>query len=747
MLKRFGKPELCIVLIVGLVAGMTLFGRLTQARAAGVQDPLSAGGFFACVLTSAGGVDCWGRNASGELGDGTSIDRSVPVDVLGLTSGISAVSAGGAYACALTDRRRVKCWGDNSFGELGDGSLTSSSTAVDPSGLTSGVAAVSAGQYAACALTVAGGVKCWGDNDQGQLGDGSRTSSSLPVGVSGLGSGVVAVSAGGSHTCALTVAGGVKCWGDNDQGQVGDGTAASTSTPVGVTGLRSGVVALSAGSSDTCALTTVGAVKCWGYNDDGELGDGGALLRRSSPVNLAGLIAAPAAISAGYGHACDVSVSGAVECWGDNQFGQLGDGTTISRFTPVEVAGLRTGVSTVSTGAYDTCALTNAGAVECWGAIAWAASGRPITSLKPVHISGLDSGVLAISAGAYHTCALTSTGAVKCWGFNLGGELGNGTTVNSAVPVNVAGLGSGVTAISAGWFHTCAVTATGGAKCWGVNEHGELGDGSYINRASAVDVSGLPSAVTTISSGYDDTCAVTTNGSVNCWGGNGFGQLGDDTTASSAVPQPVSGLRSGVSALSSGQDSNCALTATAVVECWGLNNRGQLGDGTTINRSTPVNVAQLNAVTAISGTCAIAANVLKCWGDNASGKLGIDPGWTPVDTGESFFVATAPTAPAIRTVIPSDASAVVMIVEPWSDGGSPIVRMTAACRSLSGGAVRVADGSLSSIVVSGLVHADTYTCTVTATNAVGKSARSAPSMPFVATTPARQPTRRNHHVA
>jgi hypothetical protein len=252
-----------------------------------------------------------------------------------------------------------------------------------------------------------------------------------------------------------------------------------------------------------------------------------------------------------------------------------------------------------------------------------------------------------------------------------------------------------------------------------------------------VDVSGLAAAVTTISAGYDDTCAVTTTGSVSCWGGNGFGELGDGTTATSSVPQNVSGLPSGVSALSTGEDYSCALTTAGVVQCWGLNNRGQLGDGTTVNRSIPVHVPQLNAVTAISGTCAIAANILKCWGDNASGKLGIDPGWTPVDTGESFFVATAPTPPAIRTVIPADKSAVVMIVEPWSDGGSPIVRIGVACTSRSGGPARSADGSRSPIVVSGLVNAHKYTCTVTATNAVGKSARSAPSTPFVPTTSVR----------
>ncbi len=311
--------------------------------------------------------------------------------------------------------------------------------------------------------------------------------------------------------------------------------------------------------------------------------------------------------------------------------------------------------------------------------------------------------------------------------------------MNSSVPVDVSGLGSGVTAISAGWFHTSAVTVLGGAKCWGVNEHGELGDGTNINRDTPVDVSGLTSGVTSISAGYDDSSAVTTAGGVECWGENGFGQLGDGTTTSSAVPVDVSGLTSGVSALSTGEDYNCALITTGVVQCWGLNSRSQLGDGTTVNRSIPVIVPGLNSVTTISGTCAIAASALKCWGDNAFGKLGIDPGWTPVDTSESFFVATAPTAPVIRAVVPGDASAAVTFVAPWSDGGSPIIRMNVACLPLDGGPPRVASGSRDPIVARDLVNGEEYTCAATATNAVGTSARSAPSQAFVPQASFRQP--------
>jgi cysteine-rich repeat protein len=229
-----------------------------------------------CALTSGGGVKCWGDNGAGELGDGTTTDRHTAVDASGLTSGVAAIAAGNAYTCALTTDGGVRCWGYNGSGQLGDGTTTNRYTAVDVSGLTSGVAAVAAGVYHACALTTAGGVKCWGDNYYGQLGDGTRVDRHTAVDVSGLTSGVVAIDAGWFYTCALTAGGGVKCWGNNGYAQLGDGTAVDRPTPVDVSGLTSGVTAIAAGVVHACALTTSGGAKCWGDNGNGELGDGEA---------------------------------------------------------------------------------------------------------------------------------------------------------------------------------------------------------------------------------------------------------------------------------------------------------------------------------------------------------------------------------------------------------------------------------------------------------------------------------------
>ena len=253
---------------------------------------------------------------------------------------------------------------------------------------------------------------------------------------------ITAIATGGEHTCALTSGGGVTCWGDNTYGQLGDGTTANSTTPVAVAGLSSGVNAIAAGAYHTCALTSGGGVMCWGWNAYGQLGDG-TTANSTTPVAVAGLSSGVIAIAAGGGHTCALTSSGGATCWGWNASGELGDGTTTDRLTPVAVVGLSSGVTAIATGAYHTCALTRDGGATCWG---WNASGElgdgtTANSFTPVAVVGLSSGVSAIAASYAHTCALTSGGGVMCWGWNAYGQLGDGTTNDSSVPVDVVGLG------------------------------------------------------------------------------------------------------------------------------------------------------------------------------------------------------------------------------------------------------------------------------------------------------------------
>jgi len=355
------------------------------------------------------------------------------------------------------------------------------------------VGSISTGMFHTCALTSSGAVKCWGDNEKGELGNGTNTDSNVPVNTSGLGSGIKTISAGLSHTCALTSSGAVKCWGNNEKGGLGNGTNTSSNVPVNVSGLGSGISAISAGGRHTCALASSGAVKCWGDNEKGELGNG-TNTDSNVPVNVSGLGTGIRAISAGGMHTCALTSSGAVKCWGSNENGRLGNGTNTDSNVPVNVSGLSSGISAISAGNFHTCALTSSGAVKCWGnnGDGQLGNGTNTGSNVPVNVSGLGSGIKTISAGA-HTCALTSSGAAKCWGENTDGELGNGTNAASNVPVNVSGLSSGIHEISASLlWHTCALTSSGAVKCWGNNGQGQLGNGTRANsETTPVTVSGF----------------------------------------------------------------------------------------------------------------------------------------------------------------------------------------------------------------------------------------------------------------
>jgi alpha-tubulin suppressor-like RCC1 family protein len=616
---------------------------------------LTAGAYHTCALTAAGAVKCWGANYRGQLGDGTIVTRSTPVGVVLTGTTAVSIAAGAASTCAVTAQGGVKCWGWNGDGQLGDGSTLDHTLPADVSGLTSGVSSVTSGYAHGCAVKANGTMSCWGSNVSGQLGDGTTVDRLTPVAVTGL-TGVAGASAGGGHTCALTQAGGLKCWGDNSAGELGDGTTNSHSSAVDVSGLGAGVSAFASGFSQTCAVTAAG-VKCWGYNAAGELGDG-TTTNRLTPTDIPGSSGATAIDAGGDSlglHTCAVTWQGHVLCWGDNQRGQVGSGYGAYR-KAVAVTGLEAGITALSVGEDFGCAVTSAGGVRCWGRN-WGGQlgdGTNTARSMAADVSTLGSGIQSVSSGAGHACALTTGGGVKCWGWNGDGQLGNGTTTDSLVPVQVSGLTSGVLAVAVGIRHTCALVSPGSVRCWGGG--GYVGDGTTTQRLTPTAVSVPEQVVSIATAGH--TCVATISGKAYCWGGNDDGQLGNGTTTATVSPVQVSSLNSGVVSVSVGSapndsslpSSSCAVMNDGTARCWGNNEHGQLGDGTTTNRLTPVyQVSGVTGVTAVSigplhGCALVAGGAIKCWGVNGDGQLGDG-------TTTSSLTAVATTAVASATTV------------------------------------------------------------------------------------------------
>src|SRR5256886_8150737 len=350
--------------------------------------------------------------------------------------------------------------------------------------------------------------------------------------------------------------------------------------------------------SHTCAVTTDGTIYCWGFNGNGQLGDG-TRTNRAVPA----LVQAPTgvtfqAVSAGGQHTCAVASTGDAYCWGRNEFGRLGDGTVLDRATPVRVAA-HAGVTFayVGTGAGYSCGLAaTGGSAHCWGSHSARELGdnSGADQLSPVLVQAPAGATFTtLTTGFFHSCGLATNGVVHCWGANASGQLGDNTTVDKPTPVPV-GAPAGVTfaTLDAGYVHTCAVTPAGAAYCWGDNGSGELGDNTTVGKLVPTAVQGAIQFAL-VSGGGDHSCGVTTPGKGYCWGGNEAGQIGDNTTLDRLVPAANAGnLTLSIPAPGNGHSCAVATGTSATVYCWGSNAHGQLGDGTTSQRLVPTRVAR-----------------------------------------------------------------------------------------------------------------------------------------------------------
>jgi RHS repeat-associated protein len=642
----------------------------------------------ACAVLDDGSVRCWGANGTGQLGSNSTTPTMAPGSPINLQGKkAKAVGTGWGHSCVLLDDGSVKCWGWNIHGELGIGSTaaTYGDGPFDEMGSLPSVVlgaparAISVGMHHTCALLDDATLKCWGSNVAGELGLGDpniRTAPPTnPIDLGG--DAALDVKAGGNFTCALLTGGVVKCWGYGANGVLGQGNPNNIGSapsqmgtnlnPIPFTGE---VVALSAGAAHACALFGDATVRCWGFNGSGQLGISNTQNMGDGPGEIAALPSGgvplgtsvlPATVSAGFGHSCVLLSDGTRKCWGDNTKGQLGLGDNMTRGG------------------------TGAGSVL----------GDNLPTIK----LGINRAAIAVAAGENDVCAILENGPVKCWGDNIYGQLGlgdmtlRGTTpglLGDALPPVALGSGRSARQLAVAGGHACALLDNGAVKCWGKNNAGQLGVGDTNPRGTSVNHmnDALPAVPLTpgqsavsIAVGDEHSCALLTNGTVQCWGSNGRGQLGQASTTLPSVPNigdgpgelginlPPVNLGGGrtARAIAATEYYTCALLDNGRVKCWGANDFGNLGTGDPVDHGVvPGQMQTLQAVDlgydattqqprgsiALVPNCALLDDsTVKCWGDNTVGQLGLGNNTPPLGDGPDEMGELLPRTPLGRTAV------------------------------------------------------------------------------------------------
>jgi alpha-tubulin suppressor-like RCC1 family protein len=523
---------------------------------------LSAGLLTFCVVLLDTTVRCWGFNSAGQLGDGTTVDSKAPVPVVGLHGAVD-VSTNGNQTCALLSDGTVSCWG------MTRANSNDAEPTLSPTSLTGLSDVVELSQSPRCARLKSGKVYCWNYERKVQVGDALLDQDGpKPVAVEGL-SNAAAVASNDGTNCTRLTDGTLRCWGSNREGALGCGVQQAHG-PVSVYGLG-GVAQVVAGDEFGCALSRDGVVRCWGNSIS-------TSFDKDPPADLTDPLIMDTSnnvtqISVSWGRACWLKRDGTVRCMvGSPGYSFLPTRTSVPDTTfngkvPVQLAA----------GGVQPCVLLPDGTVACWNSYPDPppnANGTVPPSREPVAVDGL-SNIVAIAADIEASFALRSDGTLWSWGRNSqSGELGNGTTQESATPVQVATSGV-VTSVASGLSSACAVLEGGSVQCWG----------SSLNpNATNDDVTSVPQTVagltnvTAVSVGGGFACALVGNGSVSCWGRNEVGQLGDGTFLDSPLPVQVQGISTAVS-VAAGFDHCCSLLADETLRCWGSNYEGQLGNG------------------------------------------------------------------------------------------------------------------------------------------------------------------------
>jgi len=595
---------------------------------------VAAGASHCLALSSDGTVSSWGNNTSGQLGTGvnySSTNYDMDIDTSGVLSGktIIAIAAGHSHSLAVASDGTVYSWGNNFSGQLGNGNYNNSNVpvAVSTTGVLAGkkIIAVAAGYSHSLALASDGTIYAWGGNSSGQLGNGNNISSNLPVAVYTTGAiagkAVTTIASGFLHNLALTSDGSTYSWGANISGQLGNGSNNSTNVPVEVNTtdvlLGKKIITINAGAYHSFVVASDGITYSWGLNSFGQLGNGNNT-STNIPVtvrfNAANVLIGKniSAVYAGSLFSIALGADNTFYSWGDNSAGQLGNGNKISSNTPVVASNLSVlsnkVISAVATGGYHCLVLTSDGTVYAWGdnSAGQLGNGNNISSDIPVTVStnGVLAGkkIIGIAAGMRHSIVVTSDGNLYSWGYNAHGQLGNASTINSNVPVAIAPAssieGKSFIAVAAGAYSCTAISTDGQLVAWGWNSNGQLGIGNYsfITVPWKVDYSIALKGkkMVYVSSGYEHTIALDSDGRAYAWGVGEEGRLGNASGTNSMVPVYVYslGILAGkkITKVAAGCYHSLALDSEGRVYSWGRNAEGQLGIGDYPGCDVPVSI-------------------------------------------------------------------------------------------------------------------------------------------------------------
>jgi alpha-tubulin suppressor-like RCC1 family protein len=590
---------------------------------------VSAGTDYTLAVKTDGTLWAWGSATFGRMGNGTATGFLTAPTQIGALSDWSQVSAGTSNSLALKTNGTLWAWGLNSSGQLGDGTVVSKSSPVQI-GALSDWAQVAGGSAFSLAIKTDGTIWAWGANSTGALGDGTTVSKSSPVQIGAL-SDWSQVAAGTSHSHAIKTNGTLWAWGDGTLGALGDNTTANKNSPVQI-GVLSNWSQVSAGDISSAAVKTDGTLWAWGRAICGD----GTLVSRSSPVQI-GSLSDWVQVSAGYGGTGETyafylarRTGKTLYSWGLGASGQLGFSQG-SYSSPIQIGSAEW--DQVSYGLNFTAAIKTDNSLWVWGLGSYGQLGndRVVDAVSvPYQIGALTDWEQVSAGGTQNTqfcIAVKTDGTLWAWGAGANGRLGDGTVVNRSSPVQIGAL-SDWAQVSAGDQHALAIKTNGTLWAWGAGASGQLGDGTVVSRSSPVQIGAL-SDWAQVASGGLISAAVKTNGTLWAWGRNNEGALGNDTVVSRSSPVQIGSL-SDWAQVSAGSQYCLAIKTNGTLWAWGFNSSwGNLGDGTRVDRSSPVQVGALSnwsKVTAslFSYSLAVKTNgTLWAWGRGADGALGI----------------------------------------------------------------------------------------------------------------------------